>query len=252
MIDKITEPVESTADKVAEKHGVSRETVRNNAQFAEAVETIGENMGEEAAESILAGESGKTRKEVVEVAKLPPEEQSACIDTIADDPRESSAVKPFGVRSNMDNRTIKTECVFLRGVGCPATAPGRFDRRPPMPVGARTLFSCALCAEGTRPMSSIPRKLICRPSVLRRIQQRLWEESSYGCQYCGDDLRFPNRATLEHIIPRSKGGDDSIENLTVVCVRCQNAKSDDTPRQWLERLETQAAVMRRMIAENGY
>lgn len=49
----------------------------------------------------------------------------------------------------------------------------------------------------------------------------------YRCQYCG--VRFsPSVLTLDHIIPRSKGGRDSFENLVCACGPCNRKKSDKT------------------------
>ena len=60
--------------------------------------------------------------------------------------------------------------------------------------------------------------VLSRKNILRR--------DSYKCQYCNrSDLAL----TLDHIIPRSKGGDDSWENLVAACVKCNNKKGDRTP-----------------------
>lgn len=34
----------------------------------------------------------------------------------------------------------------------------------------------------------------------------------------------PSSATLEHIVPRTHGGDDSVENLALACARCNQGK----------------------------
>lgn len=60
--------------------------------------------------------------------------------------------------------------------------------------------------------------VLSRKNILRR--------DLYKCQYCGrSDLAL----TLDHVIPRSKGGDDSWENLVTACVKCNNKKGDRTP-----------------------
>lgn len=48
------------------------------------------------------------------------------------------------------------------------------------------------------------------------------------CQYCGctgDDL------TLDHIMPRSRGGADTWENIITACVRCNIKKGNRTPKE---------------------
>lgn len=58
--------ISDTAWKVAEKHGVSERTVHRDAEFAAAVDAVGEEQGPEAKEAILNGTSGKTKSEVIE------------------------------------------------------------------------------------------------------------------------------------------------------------------------------------------
>jgi 5-methylcytosine-specific restriction endonuclease McrA len=57
------------------------------------------------------------------------------------------------------------------------------------------------------------------------------------CQYCGkhctDDL------TLDHIIPKSRGGENSWTNLVVACMKCNNKKADKTPKEAGMRLISQ-------------
>ncbi|RLT39741.1 MAG: HNH endonuclease [Chloroflexi bacterium] len=46
---------------------------------------------------------------------------------------------------------------------------------------------------------------------------------AYTCQYCGDT---PGRyeLTVDHVLPRSKGGDHNWTNLTTACKRCNHKK----------------------------
>lgn len=62
------------------------------------------------------------------------------------------------------------------------------------------------------------------PLTRRNILHR----DSHTCQYCsysGDEL------TLDHVIPRSRGGPDSWENLVSACVRCNVKKGNRTPEE---------------------
>ncbi len=57
-----------------------------------------------------------------------------------------------------------------------------------------------------------------RKNILRR--------DSHQCQYCGTksaDL------TIDHVIPRSRGGSDTWENLVTACTKCNNKKGNRTP-----------------------
>jgi 5-methylcytosine-specific restriction endonuclease McrA len=50
----------------------------------------------------------------------------------------------------------------------------------------------------------------------------------YTCQYCG---RQPSRRdlTVDHILPRSRGGTTSWENVVTACQRCNARKGNHTP-----------------------
>lgn len=69
---------------------------------------------------------------------------------------------------------------------------------------------------------SVPYKkvVLTRKNILRR--------DNYKCAYCGrSDLPL----TIDHILPKAKGGTDSWENLICACTLCNNKKGDRTPVQ---------------------
>ncbi len=69
---------------------------------------------------------------------------------------------------------------------------------------------------------AVPYKEI--PLTRRNVLHR----DGFTCQYCactGDDL------TIDHVIPRSRGGGDSWENVVSACVRCNVKKGNRTPRE---------------------
>jgi 5-methylcytosine-specific restriction endonuclease McrA len=48
------------------------------------------------------------------------------------------------------------------------------------------------------------------------------------CQYCG--LKFPARElTFDHVVPRSKGGKTTWENIVMACWPCNDAKGGRSP-----------------------
>lgn len=59
--------------------------------------------------------------------------------------------------------------------------------------------------------------LLTRRNVLRRDGHR--------CQYCG----ATDRLTIDHVLPRSRGGPDAWENLVAACVPCNHRKGNKTP-----------------------
>jgi hypothetical protein len=48
---------------------------------------------------------------------------------------------------------------------------------------------------------------------------------NFTCQYCGRELSL-SQCTIDHVIPKSKGGDWSWENLVTACPRCNQSKGD--------------------------
>lgn len=58
-----------------------------------------------------------------------------------------------------------------------------------------------------------------RREVLRRDQ--------HTCQYCGSRRQL----TLDHVLPRSLGGQDTWDNLVAACATCNSHKGARTPEQ---------------------
>ena len=61
--------------------------------------------------------------------------------------------------------------------------------------------------------------ILSRKNIIRRDNHR--------CQFCGVSTNL----TIDHIIPKSKGGEDAWENLTTACIKCNNKKGDRTPEE---------------------
>lgn len=55
----------------------------------------------------------------------------------------------------------------------------------------------------------------------------LFRRDSNECQYCGSKKQL----TIDHIVPRSKGGKTNWTNLITACHRCNVIKGDKTPDQ---------------------
>lgn len=60
---------------------------------------------------------------------------------------------------------------------------------------------------------------VSRHEVLRR--------DNHTCQYCGSGKHL----TLDHVIPRSKGGQHTWNNVVAACVRCNSRKGDRLPQE---------------------
>jgi 5-methylcytosine-specific restriction endonuclease McrA len=51
----------------------------------------------------------------------------------------------------------------------------------------------------------------------------------FQCQYCGDDFKT-HQLTFDHVIPRSKGGKTSWENIVASCRTCNTLKGSKLPK----------------------
>lgn len=91
---------------------------------------------------------------------------------------------------------------------------------------------------GTRPK----RRTLTRGEAIGRheMSRTRWTRkvliAKYGgrCSLCGDPVELgdetsPRYATIDHIVPLSKGGDDSIANLALACLSCNQKKGSTTP-----------------------
>src|ERR671919_2453760 len=71
----------------------------------------------------------------------------------------------------------------------------------------------------------VHRRRITRKAVLAR--------DGWTCQYCGSDK---HSLTVDHVIPRSRGGDSVWENIVASCAPCNRKKGNRLPRQGRIRL----------------
>lgn len=78
-------------------------------------------------------------------------------------------------------------------------------------------------------------------SGMRRL--RIYMRDKFRCQYCGAK-KVVAELTLDHILPRSRGGDNSPVNIVTACVSCNNRKGDRTPGEARMPLLTSQSALR--------
>lgn len=61
-------------------------------------------------------------------------------------------------------------------------------------------------------------------------RKNLFKRDHYTCQYCGAQPG-PEELTVDHVVPRSRGGISSWENCVLACVECNKRKADRTPEK---------------------
>lgn len=67
-----------------------------------------------------------------------------------------------------------------------------------------------------------------KPKVGRFSLKQLAIRYDYTCQICEQRFKL-NDLTIEHIIPKAKGGDNSHQNIILTCKHCNQKKSDIYP-----------------------
>ncbi|MHC4956923.1 MAG: HNH endonuclease [Planctomycetota bacterium] len=74
-------------------------------------------------------------------------------------------------------------------------------------------------------------------------RRNLYRRDQYMCQYCGAKPGS-EELTIEHIIPRSRGGHTSWLNCALACVECNKRKANRTLREANMRLRRDPKVPR--------
>lgn len=68
-----------------------------------------------------------------------------------------------------------------------------------------------------------------RDAHSRKLTRRaIFARDRWTCQYCGAGQ---GNLTVDHVIPRSKGGSSSWDNIVTCCAPCNRRKADRLPRQ---------------------
>ena len=83
----------------------------------------------------------------------------------------------------------------------------------------------------------IAAKLKNKDFVSRRpTKKSLWHRDLGVCQYCHKKVALPT-ATIDHVIPKSRGGDHTWENLVIACSKCNGKKGNSLLEECNMRLK---------------
>jgi 5-methylcytosine-specific restriction endonuclease McrA len=86
-------------------------------------------------------------------------------------------------------------------------------------------------ANRTFPLPSVIRVIymVKRPHSERKLTRlEIFNRDKYTCQYCGKESK---QLTLDHVIPRYRGGVQTWENVVSACASCNRKKAGRTPEQ---------------------
>lgn len=70
-----------------------------------------------------------------------------------------------------------------------------------------------------------------RATIPIDVKRAVYERDGSACTYCGatEDL------ALDHVVPWSRGGADTVDNLALACRSCNTQKGAKTPEEWRGR-----------------
>lgn len=63
--------------------------------------------------------------------------------------------------------------------------------------------------------------------TLRPNRNRIYRRDNNECVYCGSKKNL----TLDHVVPKSRGGKNEWGNLVTSCIKCNLKKADRTPEE---------------------
>jgi 5-methylcytosine-specific restriction endonuclease McrA len=106
--------------------------------------------------------------------------------------------------------------LLLSGKAEPVEASARVIRSPSIALALPAVIRLAVYIR--KPF--VDRVAFNKKNILRR--------DSYTCQYCN---RRGERLTVDHITPRSRGGDTAWTNVVAACLRCNLKKGNHLPHE---------------------
>lgn len=100
-------------------------------------------------------------------------------------------------------------------------------------VGAYIQIMATRQTAGRSRHDSRPRRESLRKRLGLRISRAIAARDAHRCVYCGDTAdEAGSHLHLDHVIPRSLGGEDSPGNLVTACRACNCARKTMSLAQW--------------------
>ena len=69
-----------------------------------------------------------------------------------------------------------------------------------------------------------------RKSLTKRKKEQILKRDAYTCHYCG---KMDGDATIDHLIPVTRGGSSKDSNLITACKGCNSDKGNKTHNEYL-------------------
>lgn len=104
------------------------------------------------------------------------------------------------------------------------------------------------CINTTKGKVRLPSVVVCADysrvkwnKVLFPTKHNIWERDNWTCQYTGRKLTR-DEISVDHIIPKSKGGQDTWFNLVACCKEINRKKADKMPEDFHLHLKRQPFI----------
>jgi len=95
-------------------------------------------------------------------------------------------------------------------------------------------------------------------AVLRYSRRNILLRDKSTCQYCSKRVTGKD-ATMDHVLPSSRGGKSSWENIVTACCKCNNKKDNRTPKEAGMKLlkepvkpKPRTKALQNLLAEFGF
>ncbi|MCR5621132.1 MAG: HNH endonuclease [Treponema sp.] len=88
---------------------------------------------------------------------------------------------------------------------------------------------------GSTVVTEVSKKTIDFIGIRASIRWQVFERDDFRCVACGASASDGAILHVDHIVPRSKGGFDTIENYQTLCQTCNIGKSNKSERNLRER-----------------
>lgn len=80
-------------------------------------------------------------------------------------------------------------------------------------------------------------------------RKRLRKDHGENCHWCGvamefDNVKSPQSATVDHLVPVSRGGSNRVKNTVLACRACNNARGDMPWKVWVRAVRRSAAYIK--------
>lgn len=92
---------------------------------------------------------------------------------------------------------------------------------------------------------------VTKPSLeVKLTKKNIFIRDDHRCQYCG--RKFPEpKLTIDHVIPKSRGGKTTWTNLVTACAECNTKKGGRLPWEARMRVLKQATIPRKNLLMNA-